>query len=310
MARRATLVAVGVLVVLAGCASVVDTGGDRSTATVTGVPHPSTAPTVRARVTDVIDGDTIRVRYRNGTTDTVRLIGIDSPETRGAVHPDEFEGVPETDAGRRCLRRAGEAAADAARNRLDGARVGLGFDPEEDRRDVYGRLLAYVYVDGDQFNYRSIAAGDARMYDTAFVERARYAAAEDRARASGRGLWTCATPSTVGTGDAAPIVVSVHPDPPGNDNEHLDEEYVTIRNAGNRTLDLSGWTVGDEAGRRYTFPDGTTLAPGASLTLHTGQGTNGGGQYYWGLNGAVWNNDGDTATVRDETGRTVATRRY
>lgn len=312
MGRTPTLVAVAVLVALAGCAGALDARTtDRTTpAHGAGTPHPASEPAVEATVTAVVDGDTIRVRYGNGTTETVRLVGVDAPEVRAENAPDEFEGVPETAAGRRCLRDAGEAAGDAARDRLAGATVGLGFDPEEDRRDVYDRLLAYVYVDGEQFNYRLVAAGHARMYDSGFVERPRYAAAEARARAAGRGVWACAEPPTPGEGATAPLAVSVHPDPPGDDNENLDDEYVTLWNAGNRTLDLSGWTVTDESGKRYTFPDGTTLAPGESLTLHTGRGTDGGDHYYWDRRGAVWNNDGDTVTVRDESGRAVATRRY
>lgn len=79
-----------------------------------------------------------------------------------------------------------------------------------------------------------------------------------------------------------------------------------MTNDGEASLDLSGWTVGDEADHRYRFPDGTTLAPGATLTLHTGRGED--GDYYWGRSSPVWNNGGDTATVRTASGETVATR--
>ena len=59
---------------------------------------------VRSLVSRVIDGDTIEVRYRNGTTDTIRLLGVDTPETSGGVSPQEFKGIPDTEAGRAHLR--------------------------------------------------------------------------------------------------------------------------------------------------------------------------------------------------------------
>ncbi|MFB6281506.1 MAG: thermonuclease family protein [Haloferacaceae archaeon] len=191
-------VTVVALVGLAGCAGglgpVPGAGTAEPTAVPgTGTPHPATAPTVRATVVEVIDGDTVRVRYRNGTTETVRLLGVDAPEVRAENDPGEFEGVPDTEAGRRCLRRAGEAASAAARSRLAGETVGLGFDPEADRRGGYGRLLAYVYVGNGTFNHRLLVAGHARLYESPFVERSRYAAAEARARAADRGVWACAT---------------------------------------------------------------------------------------------------------------------
>jgi micrococcal nuclease len=206
--RTSALVVAALLVVLAGCAGagdvrtadppVTDSETSRPAASATvggdsGTPHPSTAPHVRVTVVDVVDADTIDVRYPNGSRETVRLLGVDAPETRAENAPGEFEGVPDTDAGRRCLRRAGGAASEMARARLAGETVGLGFDPRADRRGGYGRLLAYVYADGAQFNHRLLVAGHARLYDSPFVERDRYAAAERRARATDRGLWACAT---------------------------------------------------------------------------------------------------------------------
>lgn len=86
---------------------------------------PTAAP---ARVVRVIDGDTIVVRL-SGQEEDVRLIGVDTPET---VKPD----TPV-----QCF---GERASHFTKRRLTGRRVRLVFGVE--RRDVYGRLLAYVYL--------------------------------------------------------------------------------------------------------------------------------------------------------------------
>ncbi|WP_137286970.1 lamin tail domain-containing protein [Halorussus salinisoli] len=105
-------------------------------------------------------------------------------------------------------------------------------------------------------------------------------------------------------------VADVHADARGVEDENLNDEYVVFRNAGDRTIDLSGWTVADEADHTYTFPEGTTLGPGETLTLHTGTGRDGGGDYYWNAERPVWNNAGDTVFVRTDEGRLVLEVEY
>ena len=320
---------VAVLVVLAGCAGGAVPVDPEPTSSPSagdlGSSAPETGPVERATVTRVVDGDTVEVRFANGTEETLRLLGVDTPEVHAENTPDEFEGVPETDAGRQCLRTYGERASDFAERELAGEEVGIGYDPTEERRGYYGRLLAYVYVDGEQFNARLIADGWARVYDSEIVERDRYLGLEARAQRERRGVWTCAdgtpAPTTAGgagdgtdAGNATPLPdggvalsVAATADAPGDDRENLNGETVSLTNEGEASLDLSGWTVRDEADHVYRFPDGTTLAPGATLTLHSGSGEDGGGDYYWGQSSPVWNNGGDTVTVRDGPGRTVVT---
>lgn len=281
---------------------------------------PISADGVRVTVVEVVDGDTVDVAYPNGTRETVRLLGVDTPEVHGETTPAEFEGVPETAAGRECLRRAGERASAYARERLAGETVALRFDERADRRGYYGRLLAYVVVDGESFNYALIREGHARVYDSTFTERERYEATEAEARAAGRGLWACADPdaltaaataTSIADGGSGPLrVVEVHADAAGNDHENLDDEYVTFRNTGDTDLDLSGWTVSDAAGHTYTVPDGTVLEPDAELTLRTGSGTDTEATLYWGADGAVWNNEGDEIVVRDGAGSVVLRYSY
>jgi micrococcal nuclease len=272
-------------------------------------------------VTSVVDGDTINVRYRNGTQETVRLLGVDTPETRGENDPAEFEGVPETAAGSACLGEAGHDATRAMTQRLLGERITLGLDAESDSRGYYGRLLGYVYQDGDNVNHWLLTEGHARVYDSRFTERDRFDAAERQARTDGAGLWTCATddpptPTATPVADGGQVrdgplaVTEIHDDAAGDDRENLNDEYVGFENRGESTLDLSGWTVGDEADHWYTVPDGTTLDPGDRLTLRTGSGTDSGTTLYWGRGSPVWNNDGDTVTVRAANGTVMARRGY
>lgn len=120
--------------------------------------------------------------------------------------------------------------------------------------------------------------------------------------------------ATVPTSSADPasalVLDEINADAAGDDRENLTGEYLVFRNAGDRMLDLSGWTVGDEADHSYRFPDGTTLAPGETLTLYTGSGRDRAGEVYWNASQPVWNNAGDTVFVRTAEGELVVEVTY
>ncbi len=153
--RRKLLTAVIVVALVA-------TGMTASAGAVTGPSVETTtsiSESTTVTVTNVVDGDTIDIEYQNGSSDTVRLLGVDTPETYGSVSPGEFEGVPDTQAGRECLQAAGENASAYATDQLADQTVTLQFDSQADRRGDYGRLLAYVQVDGSNFNYDLVERG-------------------------------------------------------------------------------------------------------------------------------------------------------
>jgi len=133
--------------------------------------------------------------------------------------------------------------------------------------------------------------------------------AEADAQAAGRGLWRCREPANATTRTALEVV-AVHADAAGRDGTNLDDEYVVFGNGGGATLHLAGWTARDAAGHRYAFGNATALAPNATLTLHTGAGADGNGSVYWGADGPVWNNAGDTVVVTNASGSVVLERRY
>lgn len=206
-------VALVLVVVLAGCAGSVpmpddgtlgESGGNAAGEGGAGsseIPDPVSGPggesdgpvsggrVLDARVTRVIDGDTIEVRLSNGTEDTVRLLGVDTPETTYSdVEPKPY-GLPETTAARDHLFEWGKRASGFARERLSGADVQIVIDPESDVRGYYGRLLGYIRVDGEDFNEELLARGLARMYDSTFSKRETYRAIADRAASRDIGAW-------------------------------------------------------------------------------------------------------------------------
>jgi micrococcal nuclease len=125
-------------------------------------------------VTRVTDGDTIRVILQ-GHDERVRLIGIDTPEVPWYGGRGECFGVE---------------AGLFARRRLAERSVKLAFDV--DRRDRFGRLLAYVYLDRELFNMtlvqRGYARADPRAPNTRMAKA--FGDAEAQARTAGRGLWS------------------------------------------------------------------------------------------------------------------------
>jgi micrococcal nuclease len=231
---------------------------------------------------EVIDGDTIRVSWSAGE-DEVRLIGIDTPESG-----EKFSA---------------EATA-ALRELFRGTSVWLEMD--EESRDQYGRLLAYVWYGDDQLrlaNWELVRQGLATVYTVPPNERymEKLLAAEDEARADQIGVW--------GIASSSPLrIVAARYDAPGDDSKNLNEEYVTFGVLVSGTL--LGYSVEDQTGHRYRFPD-RAFAKGDIFKLHSGAGTDTQTDLYWGASGAaIWNNGGDTVKVLDPRDQIVESFAY
>ena len=96
----------------------------------------------------------------------------------------------------------------------------------------------------------------------------------DALQQSGTGVWgfdgTTRGQTTTASGESLLVLVEIHADAAGNDNENLDDEYLVFENTGAEPLDLSGARITDAAGHTYTVPEGTVVAAGAQLKLVTG----------------------------------------
>jgi micrococcal nuclease len=263
--------------------------------TSTAQPPTTTSPTTtvgedaHGAVVRVVDGDTLVVRLFGGVLgatvggegETVRLIGIDAPETG-----EEFSA----------------RATEALERLVGGQKVDLALDKE--LRDQYGRLLAYVFLeDGRMVNAELLREGLATLYTV--PPNVRYAeilqGAQGEAQAAGTGIWGGAAPSPL-------QIVAVNYNPPGDDTLDLNQEYIVFRVL--VTTSLAGYAVEDEAGHRFDFPD-RIFERGEDITLHSGRGTNTGTDLFWGASGsAIWNNDGDTVKILDPEGHIVASHEY
>lgn len=122
----------------------------------------------------VVDGDTFVINY-NGVNERVRLIGIDTPES---VHPDDEKNTE-----------FGVKVSNYSKEMLTGKNVMIELDVQ--KRDQYGRLLAYIYLDGQMYNKILLEKGFAKLatyppnvkYVNEFIQ------IQKQARENGVGLW-------------------------------------------------------------------------------------------------------------------------
>jgi hypothetical protein len=90
-------------------------------------------------------------------------------------------------------------------------------------------------------------------------------------------------------------------------------EWVEIANSGEEPVDMTGWTLKDASSNVYTFPSGFTLNPSATVRVYSGSAyntcSNSQTSLCWKAS-SIWNDGGDTATLKDSSGNTVSTYSY
>jgi endonuclease YncB( thermonuclease family) len=168
------------------------------------------SPPSNALVTRVVDGDTVEVDFR-GRTLTVRLIGIDTPESVAPGEPVRCFAI---------------AASSYTTERLEGERVRLQFDVE--RIDPYGRTLAYVWLGGELYNETLVRAGYAFVttYPPNVRHVDRFRAAQREARSADRGVWDRCVHE--GACDPAYPDRCLPPPPPDLDCSDIDQRRFTV----------------------------------------------------------------------------------
>ncbi len=172
---RKVVLAVIVVVLLCAGYSLSDI---RSVIGIASSSEPVTTPTSGEwyPVVKVTDGDTLTIEI-DGKNQSVRLIGVNTPET---VDP------------RRPVQCFGTEASDAAHALLEGKSVRTEVDPSQGQFDTYGRMLAYVFLpDGTLLNEYLIANGYGHEYtfNLPYKYQAAFKAAESAARTAQKGLW-------------------------------------------------------------------------------------------------------------------------
>jgi endonuclease YncB( thermonuclease family) len=234
-------------------------------------------PTTHA--TRIIDGDTIEVSGQDGP-ESVRLIGIDTPEKGQFLFEEAKERLEKLIGGREIL-----------------------LQPDETDRDKYGRLLRYVFLNRTELvNIMLVREGlaTALIYPPDDEYEKELLEAEAEARNRGIGLWDyMEIPDVFCIG-----IFYFKYNAIGDDRENLNDEYIEFRNKCEYAVEMTGWTVDDRAGHSYTFPEFTAQAK-TKFKLHTGKGTDGQASLYWGSSMPVWNNGGDEMRMEKPDGQLV-----
>ncbi|WBB55490.1 lamin tail domain-containing protein [Verrucosispora sp. WMMD573] len=120
------------------------------------------------------------------------------------------------------------------------------------------------------------------------------------------GSLTAAVPAQAAT--PAIELTKIYYDSPGTDNRSnssLNAEYVKLTNRRASTINLKNWTLRDKANHVYKFSGDVRIAKGKSIVIRTGKGKNTAGTRYWGSGNYIWNNTGDTAYLRNASGKQI-----
>jgi len=142
----------------------------------------------KATVVQVVDGDTLRIEM-DGQEQAVRLIGIDTPESK--INKKAKKDSIKTNYDVETITAMGKEAARYVRTLVrKGDTVGLEFDVQ--KRDKYNRLLVYAYLsDGKMLNEEIVKAGYANImtYPPNVRYQDRFVRAYREARETKRGLY-------------------------------------------------------------------------------------------------------------------------
>ncbi len=221
-------------------------------------------------VEKVIDGDTFR-----GGGYTVRLLGIDAPE----------KGQP-------CY----EQAKNFLKRLVEGKRVRVEYGKR--KKDRYGRLLAYVWVNGTFVNRELVLRGFAVF--RSYGERLKY-----------EKLLNLPPSGCVATIDTCEECIGISYfewNPPGNDCEG--SEFVKLKNFCAFPCNLTGWRLRDKEGNEFVF-SGVVIE--RELYIYSGCGKNEKNKIYLCPKRAckaVWNNEGDSFILMDRNNRIVINYTY
>ncbi|MFC1717443.1 thermonuclease family protein [Candidatus Poribacteria bacterium] len=221
----------------------------------------------------IIDGDTVVLTDGR----IVRYIGINTPELNEPYY---------------------EEAKEANRLLVEGKKVRLELDEQE--KDRYGRTLAYIYVSDVSVNVELVRDGYARAYpyppNTKYESA--FANAEEEARQKSVGIWS-SRPQ-----ERKVEIAKINYDAQGNDRENLNDEWVIVANNTDASVNMAGFTLSDSSDHVFTFGN-LILSAGRSITVFSGRGMDGPISLYWNSSVPVWNNDEDTAYLKDADGTLI-----
>jgi micrococcal nuclease len=252
----------------------------------------SVIATTEVRVTKVFDGDTVKTE----TGEKIRYIGINSPEKGEPFSSD---------------------ATELNKQLVLGKSIGIEYDIQ--KKDRFGRTLAYVFSDNNLVNIVLVKKG--LVVSETIQPNVKYqdkiVDGQKEARDNCLGIWAnlCKEekPETLDERPSCIKIASIHADAAGNDNQNKNGEWVEIKNACSLPISLNGWLLKDNsASNKYQFKN-FNLDANKNVLLYSGCNQDSNEKLYWQCpegKYAIWNNSGDHAFLYNEKGELTADYQY
>src|SRR3954451_24730071 len=255
-----------------------------------------TCTLVNGKVTFIGDGDTVSVRIDSQKTKDspvrVRITGIQ------AMEEHFYTNDPAA--------RVGECHANEATARLEylvaqsKGRVQLAAQDETSHSHSRLRRQVRVLINGRWRDVGRLLIGEGQVLPESirseWALNARYSALAQKAAEQRIGIFNsyyCGP----GPEEFAYLRTWVNSNPPGSDRG----EWAVVKNLDPvRAVAIGGWWLRDSGLRLYTFPPTAAIAPGGTVTVHVGPGTDTATDFYWGLRHGVFDNTADDGRGRGD----------
>lgn len=223
-----------------------------------------------SNVKRVIDGDTIVIE--NNTH--VRLLGINTPE-----HGEKYY----------------QEAKDFLNEKILNKTIELEFG--KNKKDRYGRVLAYVFLDNKNINLELVKNGFANIY---------FPSGKDQHYIEFKNAWNNCIKNKINLCEPSieecSICIQL------NELNYKTQEVV-FYNKCDFNCDLSNWKIKDEGRKNFVFPE-FILPPKSELKIIVGNKTSNKKELFWTDEDYVWTKTGDSLFLRDSEGRLVLWRSY
>ncbi|MBU3906640.1 MAG: thermonuclease family protein [Nanoarchaeota archaeon] len=226
----------------------------------------------KAVVERVVDGDTVIVNKN----ESVRLLGINTPE-KGEFYFAEAKRFLE------------ELIVNANRS--------IEMEKGKEDKDLYKRLLRYVYINRENANLKLVENGFANFY---------FPSGKDRYYKTFQEAWQECVESNKNLCEKSADKCADCIELKQFDSK---KEIIILHNKCSFDCSLNGWNIKDEGRKKFIF-SGFNLPAGREVIIKVGKGTNNETNLYWQGETYVWTQTGDTMFLRDKEGKLVLWKNY
>lgn len=140
-------------------------------------------------IVGVVDGNTLEVKFSNGTVRTLKLRGVITPKLSSNNNPTKWEGIPDSGIGRSHLTEWGHKARQFVKKRVNAEPVRIVFDGHGSQESSSRVLQGYIYIGGDSLNKQLVSKGYAQVSTDDFSQKDDFFTLQEIAQDKKRGIW-------------------------------------------------------------------------------------------------------------------------